>query len=321
MTFHKCNLCQLLTSLSLCILLLGSNLALAQKEIEEARNYPPGFLDSKSLEMNNQIIDWRIEQLASLQNTYRHSIEKIAAIVDRSTELSEAYSNELPVEIRFTNEETRSRLVGKLMESILDAKLDLATREKEIEILTSRLEQKTSHDSKRELEIERAKNAVRAAELKVAVSESEFSKVRKLGKEGLRPSGETEMAQYAYELSRLELEQAKSELELLSNMQKVEVANEVAQQRVAIEPIKARIAQAETLLQTFSQSADVITKIRSENRKIELYEKDRHLVAEQLTNISREMQELKLLKRSIKKRVDALEKKKEDEADTENEKK
>ena len=124
--------------------------AFAQEDpVEKAKMYPPRFLQERDNETNLAAINWRLQLTTDLRNTIQRKRESaVVAMEVYSKELDEL-NNQLPIEVRFVDNSVRSRLIGKTMEELLDARLSLATRESSVRQLESMLaEEKDSKQAR-----------------------------------------------------------------------------------------------------------------------------------------------------------------------------
>ncbi len=99
------------------------------------------------------------------------------------------------------------------------------------------------------------------------------------------------------DVAKLELEKAILQAEQSRNKPDREAASRMTEMRVSIEPTRARIAAAEKFLKTFVDSAEFVETIERTDAGIEAWNMDKRVVVGDLIRISRELDELKVLKR------------------------
>ena len=266
--------------------------------IEKARTYPPGVMSKNNNELSVAVLNWRLLRLETLidqsQNNFAEIMGQIKA---KSAELEEIVA-ELPVEHRSLNEEVRSQLAGKVLEQIIDARLDTKTILSSIDALEQSLkeEQQSQHlATKRAQEI-----AVLAAQKKFEIAKIEAKKTMRLAaQKGSKSESESEMAKYVVAIAELELSKAKLDLKNASSAQASELASQLVQKRIEVKAIKARTEAAEELLKSFSSSQELSEKIAETKEEIKGWQKDKQIVVRELVQLEQQKTELKTLKRMI----------------------
>ena len=265
--------------------------------IEKARTYPPGVMSKNNNELSVAVLNWRLLRLETLidqsQNNFAEIMGQIKA---KSAELEEIVA-ELPVEHRSLNEEVRSQLAGKVLEQIIDARLDTKTILSSIDALEQSLkeEQQSQHlATKRAQEI-----AVLAAQKKFEIAKIEAKKIMRLAQKGSKSESESEMAKYVVMIAELELSKAKLDLKNASSAQASELASQLVQKRIEVKAIKARTEAAEELLKSFSSSQKLSEKIAEAKEEIKGWQKDKQIVARELVRLEQQKTELKTLKKMI----------------------
>ncbi len=269
--------------------------------IELAKTFPPSELTSAVNEANLRAIDWQLKRKVFLGEQYRVSLHKINREIEEQESKVEHLAGKIPAEVRFVDAEVRSRLVGKMMEQLIDARLDLATQAATIESLQERM------NRDRDMKSAVAKNirvdlefAVQAAQKKYQISMLESKKTARLVQSGSKSDSDRMMAQYTADISKLEFEKATRKLKNADSPDS-KFANHLADTRIGIEPVKARIMAAEKFLHTFSESARLNDAIDKARRSISYREKDKQIVTRELTLIGREAEELGALRSLVSK--------------------
>ena len=207
--------------------------AFAQTDpIETAKTYPPQLLQKGENETNLATIKWRIELQQNLldRNERKHGTA-VNALKVFSKKLEEL-NMQLPAEVRFVDQSVRSQLIGKTMEELLVARLDLASLESQKKQLVERLAK--NNEGKRAKLIKRqADIRIKAASSKVKVAQTEFEHIQKLTAKGSKSNRDELMARYTLEIAKLELESAMVRAEVESVEQNSEIAQQLTAARIA----------------------------------------------------------------------------------------
>ena len=268
--------------------------------IEKARIFPPSELTTSENETNLRAIDWHLERKVHLVKQYRVSVDRIKKELLKLSTEAEHLANEIPSEIRFVNAEVRSRLVGKAMEELLNARLNLATQTVTHTLLEQLHKTKlsTGNSNRGELEIN-----VKAAEMKLNVARIVAKKTANLSSKGLKSESEKAMSQYTADIAELELERAKQKLKQ-GDSSDSELAKRLANSRIEVEPIKARVVAAEKYLKSFSDSAQIHREIEKVQRVLDNLGTDWKIVMGESNAISREVEELKVLRSLVQRALE-----------------
>ncbi|MEL7496817.1 MAG: hypothetical protein AAFN77_04360 [Planctomycetota bacterium] len=244
----------------------------AFQDLEMIRKYPPGSLNLKTSKNALVQIEWQSAQLeAQLFEAEKIAARKEAEL-DQINSMIGDLNQTLPIEVRFVDQQTRSRLVGRVLEQLLDAKLDLAAKKISIAELEKRLaksnKQNLSDLRKREAEID-----VRAAERTVAAAKNRLVQQQRLHEKGFISKENIDEAQFELDLELLKLEKVKTSVEIMSFAGDESISSELVQLRTEIAPIQARIEAAENYLQVFKEAAATEHRINELSRKSDMVQK------------------------------------------------
>ena len=240
--------------------------AFAQEDpVEMAKMYPPRLLKERDNETNLAAINWRLQLTVDLKNRIQQERDSAVVAMEVYSKKLDELNNQLPVEVRFVDNSVHSRLIGKTMEELLDARLSLATRQSSVRQLESMLaEEKDSKQAR--LVQQQSAMAIEAAKLKLRVAESEYEKSAKLAAKGYMTESNRMVAQYTLAIAKQELESVVLKAEVDSEQQNAEIAERLTDARIEIEPIKARVVAAEKFLKTFVDSSKISTEIEETKR-------------------------------------------------------
>ena len=279
--------------------LSGRNTVGAQDDLVDlVRQFPPSSIDSSSAKSALSSIEWQLQLRTALMSRYDENQEKMSIRTEANSALLKRLNSELPPEVRFVDKSIRSQLIGKTMEELLDAKLDLAARESTVVLLEQMLaEGKVSKQA--ELRKHQAQMAIDAAKLKLGVAQAEYEKVKKLSGKGSKTLNEARTAEYVFEIARIELESAVLQSEVELAQENSELAQRLTEARIEIAPVKARIKAAEKFLSTFVESAQTSTQIEEIQRKVEFGQMELRDLASQAFLLRQEVEELSVLKSRI----------------------
>ena len=196
-------------------------------KIELAKRLPPSAMTEHRIKENLSAIKWQAEQLANIELRYRTSLSLTSDRIEAIRQQIEKMSEQMPGEVRLLDNSNRSRLIGKAMEELLMAKLDLATKSAAVGVLEKRASAKTFSDTpskseeaaKKEIAKHTAKQEhaklklallddgeieLEAALKKYEVSKIEYENTKKLAKIGSKSVSELTNAKYTAEVAELE---------------------------------------------------------------------------------------------------------------------
>ena len=309
----ECGLTKALTiACSAIVLLVALNgAANAQDDMETARTYPPSLITAETNQQHLQVIDWRRKQVGSLIDIYRESRDRIQAEMSAIGNRIEKLNQSLPDEVRFLNESGRSELASSLTQQMLEIRLDLATREKMLQMETER---EPSEMQKLELRAkqEAAEAEVLQAELRLRAAREKMDRTSKLIEKGLVSSFQLNEDKLEVQSAELSMSQAQAKLTIVNREQEASRAEALASQRTEMEPLRTRLKVVNELIATLATSSEAISKIEAMKRSRELLMRDLEMVAEVFSDLSREQTELDALKGLIE---DALKQNKPEAAD------
>jgi hypothetical protein len=286
---------------------LGLNSTQAQDDfVERAKTYPPRSTSVGASNLALASIGWKLELKQELMGRYLRRKEQISQYAEANLVHLEDLVNQQPPEVRFLDKAVRSRLIGKIMEELLDARLELATGESSVALLKEMLAE--GKQSKQAVLIKRqSEMAIEAARLKVGVAEAEYQKTKQLTERGSKSNRDYMMAQYTLGIAKIELESAVLRCEVESEQQNSEIAQRLTDARIEIEPVRSRIAAAEKYLKQFVDSASLSAKIEEMQRKIETRRQDIRVLSGETLRLSQEIEELSVLKSRIERDLKKME--------------
>ena len=287
-------------------MLLSTNVFAQDDPIDLVRTYPPEMLSEKQATTGMGAIKWQLEQKQSLLQAYQLRLDQWKKEVLILRHVIEDLKSDLSPEIRILDKDGRSRLVGKLMEERIDGALEMATRKKAIELLEREDTGTMSPQSK--FQKSDLEGRLKVAGLKLNTAEAEAEEVAKLASKGYKTQSEGRMAAYTREIAQLEFEAVRNQLVLQSNEGKVESAKRIADERVQLEPIKARMMAADLYLNKFTTKVDVIEKIEVTKRSVSMWEKDIQILVKKVVATSSELDELQQLNDRVEERLKNVEK-------------
>ncbi|MEZ6134926.1 MAG: hypothetical protein R3C53_08460 [Pirellulaceae bacterium] len=264
--------------------------------ISVAQMVPPDSLSQPNLQQTTDAIEWRLKQLKMLQESYSRSKHEISdALAKLNSEAAELQAG-LATEVRFTDAATRSQLVGRVVEIMLETKLELAAQEKTIELL----EAKQPDDAPANSQLGQLEADVRIAEIEVESAEQQVVRAHQLlANQAISPL-EIHKLENALKVAKLRLEQSVLVLKSAADEPTKARANRITELRLDILPLKAKLAAAEGFLEKFSDGAERLNKIEQISRERELWRKDLELVAGESASINREQMQLESLASQIK---------------------
>ena len=267
--------------------LWAAGMALAQSDpLLDARNFPPNTY--KTNEHFFSTLDWQIKQLDSLINKYSKSRNDIRESLAEMEISLENRTRQTPEEIRGLTSEVRSELIGDALKQLLDSKLELAA-------LESRIKTKQENDKSEQLsKLRQQELAIKTEKARkryqLAVNEAE--KTMQLRKAGSISEQQANRAKTSAEIAKLEHQAAVVSEKLEMEGAKARAAASIADSRMEIGPLKARIKIVEQFLKKISSANRLSREIENGKFAKDLLRKDLQLVAAQLFDLNRQKTEL-----------------------------
>ena len=266
--------------------------------LAEVRKYPPNMI---KLSDEIPILEWHIEQLKPQIERYARRRDEIS---EKMTQLQieiDHLNKKIPPEFRNIDKQVRSQLIGKALEKLLDAKLELTALQQTLEMHEKEKEKlggKVAALRQQEMQIETA-----VAKKRYELAKIESEKMSHLKNTGTLSVQQAQRAKYSAEIAMLEYENAKAREAIELERGRAEAANELAEARLSAVPVKAKIKTIEEFLERISESSATINLVEHRNREIELWRRDLEMVASELFELNRKQIELTTLKKLINDKV------------------
>jgi hypothetical protein len=297
-----------IASLVCFIMFLCSNQRVVAQEpwrdaIIKSLQSPPDSMDEDTNSGALRIMEWRLTQISALQQSYQAQLEeqeiKARITVDRVSQASKT----VPIELRYLDNEARSAYAARLVGLILDLRLELATHEVLLEELQNAEPDETAADQKfLEMQQSQLKLEIDNAKLKVSTAETDFESAEEAFRNGTSPRADGVRKSNELAIARNELDNAMRQFELATESIKAERAKALADHRLAMAPLLARLKIANVALDEYEKTAPVFDTIESLRREREFAFSNRDGIAEALGLIRREEAELNVLKQLISNR-------------------
>ncbi len=208
--------------------------------IEKAKTYPPGILSENDNKLSVAVLNWQLLRLDTMLELSRASMADINSKIENKKSELKAVLAQLPVSHRSLDSSARSQLAGKVLEQIIEAKLDVKTIESSIAALDEALKEENANLNSPK----NSEHALKAAALKLAVVKKEYEETIRLFEKGSKTSSDRNLAQYNLQLSELELSKAKLSAQNKRSAKSSELASQIVQHRIQHKAAKARIAAA-----------------------------------------------------------------------------
>lgn len=259
-------------ALGLCIVFVSliQTKVVAQEPSDFFKQNPADQLAPELVKDGLAQIQWKVQllskQRSSLEESLRHSRDQIESI-DR---LIEDVSTKLPVETRFVDASSRSKIASQALEALLSAKLDLVvlkTRIAQIETQAKTQKESKAVDKQQLAAINLAEYSVMNAEAELEKEASNIERVTKLYEKSFSSQEDLNMAKYKYQIARLKLEKLRSDLEMAIDQPDDPRADELADLRLQCAPLEARIKAAEQFLEKFVDANRRQAQIDALNRE------------------------------------------------------
>ena len=288
----------------LCLLFCAS--LAAQDPLRELKVYPPGYLNDKrstptesTVESNVVVLDWMLEQKRRIEAKYTGELEHAQAVSESLDKQIEEIAVQLTQPM---DKATLSRLSGRLMEELLDSRLELAVLEGTVDAMEAAAMSSTEAQIHK-LSISLKEAAVQSAQQKVNLAGEEAKQAKKLYAKGSMSDQEVNRAEYSLKISMIELEAAQSELQIEKLQSKTVSSRELSDTRLKIAPIKARIKLAEEMFAGYQRMGELMQKIDKLNDQKKRFTADHDAISQQRRKVSNEIIELESLKELVEKRM------------------
>ncbi|MEM9940740.1 MAG: hypothetical protein AAF939_04050 [Planctomycetota bacterium] len=245
-----------------CILAVaGPRFGCAQEDlIGEAFQYPPKLMSPKRVGYVLDSIKWQIEEGTAKIKKFRENQENIGDQINNLEMNIKRLQEKMSFRFWMVDSETRSRLAGKLIEVIIDCKLELAT----IESSSSNLKKKAESSNVSQLaKSESLKAKVKAAELRLEYARTSFERIDRLYGQGSVPGSEKNKASYELKTAELELVAAKNQLELSLQEKDSMYSLRLSELNKEAKTLTARLSAAEKMLDSISANNDIFNSVDS----------------------------------------------------------
>lgn len=263
-------------------MLLASAMATAQdsESMQLLRKYHPKHLTQDHVEEALASIGWQLKQLSAVQDTYRKSRDEISANISSLGAKIGELQKSLPPAVRFLDDEGRSTMASRATEQLLEARLELASLKSLVAQLESAMTERPDTASEvQKLELEMQQKAARS---RLELAKSDYDAVSKQAKAQLASNRELQRARYGLEIAEAEFAIAAKKAQMINATASADTAKRLADVRVEVQPVDARIKTLEEFLLTLHQAAETIGEIKQLQRQQELWHKDLALVAQEL---------------------------------------
>lgn len=282
--------------LALCFFLLPAVSTAQDDFVEMTKQYPPGYYTKDVADSAMASIDWQMQQLQTVLGEY-NSIRKDATAQTARLNLEiDALQEKLPIETRFIDSETRSQIVGRILNEILSAKLDMAERLVAIKELEKRLAGSKGNNAIDTLRMKETQIELETAAAKYALTKTEYERMKKLAEKNSVSNREVAQSEFALQIARLQLERVKIGIDLAQNAGKEDAAKELSNQRLSVAPIAARLKAAERFLELFVSSNPMNSAIEANKRRLATIDRKISTLNQQAAILEQKMIETKSLK-------------------------
>ena len=259
--------------------------------LNNAKNFPPSFTTPENRKLSTQVLEWRMKLLSAMHKTYAESRDGIQGKLSHIDALIELEQGSLPVEIRFTDAQSRSELVGRVLQLILETRVESATKESMLESLTKSMEESNSESEAAQM----LRADLEIAVIETKAIEAEYARAVELQKQGLVQSQEVSRLENSRQISKLNLMKMEQAYANALRQPASVAAKRLSEVRLEIQPLKAKLKAAEAFLATFNESSARFQRLESLHRERELHNKDLAFVATEIGTVSRELTELEVL--------------------------
>lgn len=277
------------------LLLLGfaAENGMAQEDpLQDARNYPASFF--KASEQALVSLNWQIDQLESLTETYLKAKVEISQEMSMKTSKMEELYRQLPDQFGSADPGVLADLIGNAMKQRMELRLELVALEAQMAGHQENIKQEADLLQYRREEFAIA--TAKAAKL-ATLAEAELKKEKMLFDKGTLSRQQLLRATTSAEIAKMEFRAAEVREKVEMQRAKAAASSALADARLAMNPIKAKLKVIDEFLANFSVANKTGRRIDEHKRELELLHRDLELVAEQLFDLGRQQTELTSLKR------------------------
>ena len=288
-----------LTSL-LFMTFLTAQLGAQDQGIDLLRKYPYQMLEVGEIKVALQTIDWQYELLRLRVRKLNVEAQQASDEVEALQDMAENLVKRLPIETRFVDSASRSKIVSRALEELLTAKLDLA-------VIKEQLSAAKKLDEKRavvraetiELEVASAKVDLDAAKEEYVQALEELKHTQALLKKGFVTERQVKVSEAKVENQKLKIRKAEASVEITKRQAELDMSDELLDLRLKTAPIESRIKAAEGFLQKYVEANKTQSRIDLLNHQKERTLNRLNRIEGRLFELRQEMEELATLKSMV----------------------
>lgn len=241
-----------------CLTLATSESVTAQDEhdpISLLERTPPEFFTPGVGTMGLESLEWRIERDRSFAKRLDTRLAELSEARRVIQAESEAMQSRLPIQFQFASDTIKARVVGRCLEELLAAQLDIATNETliaQLEIAVSEQEAEAEAQSRLMME-----TRLRSLEAQLALAQQERSRLEVLAEKGLVSQRELSDASMQITTAEANLIEARLTADREVQARVSRVSDRLVDLRMESAALRAREHAAQVFLERMSSSTVV----------------------------------------------------------------
>lgn len=279
------------------------DVAAQDETLEMLRKYPASAIRAREVELAKTQIDWQLKALTLQHQMLNDDLAQQQQTTESMATMLENLAQELPIEARFVDESSRSKIVSKALEEFLSAKLDLVVIQSQIETL-EKTSGKVELTKRQQAEMESYRIAIETAKLGIEAAKGDLEHSISLAEKNLAPQNVVNADKQKYEIAKFKLRKAEADFAMVMNRPSDEKSGELSALRLQVIPIDARMKAAEKFLQKFVEANKGQSRMDALNREREQILRRVNRTEDRMFDLELEMMELKTLKQMVAESVE-----------------
>lgn len=274
----------------------------APPEIETLRHYPADeeFLNSSTVELGKKVLLWQIERGEMAEKVIRKRKRELEhRIEDLEQERAKMSSAGMGV-YAFTSDTVRSGLIGRVLERLLEVRLEIAASEAVVKHLSSEIENESGDLEFDESAFDAQERALRK---QVAMLEVERKRLNELVEQGAITTSELTRNQLLVQQTQAEIAKLGAEKKMAARASMAKLAGPLADARVQLIQQQAREQAAQLQLEQIMEAASFAPEVRKQQREIDLLKTRLATLDRKAQEQSMQIEEAQTLLRSVLRRM------------------
>lgn len=300
----------ILTSLT-CVCTSAAHAQDLFEPVDMLKDAPPEFYTPDIGSTALASLVWRVEQDERFSDRLHERLHNLSVSREMLDARAEELQNNLPIQFQFASDEIRARVVGRCLEELLAAQLDLATNStliNELEATAALEEAAADEQQKKAMQLR-----MRALEQQLDLAHQERARLEALAKQGV--VAQRELSDAALRITQAEADLMEVRLAADAEIQKrvSRVTDRLVDLRMESAALQARERAAQAFLERMSASTATERELELLRRRADVLDDQISELTMQRDLIEIRIDEARSLADLIRKRIEAQETSPDDE--------